>query len=105
MLITGLSTVWGGTLARILERDPEIETVIGVDRRPPKVELERMSNRLHDTLREPSASEADIARQIDSISAKEATIRKVRILAWVKARNMLRKDQRQQVEAAAKKHH
>jgi hypothetical protein len=70
-----------------------------------RVELEQMSNRLHDTLREPAASEADIARQIDSISAKEATIRKVRILAWVKARNMLRKEQRQQVEAAVKKHH
>ncbi len=41
VLITGLSTVWGGRLAQALERDPEIETVIGVDRRPPKVELER----------------------------------------------------------------
>jgi UDP-glucose 4-epimerase len=41
VLITGLSTVWGGRLAQVLERDPEIETVIGVDRRPPKVELER----------------------------------------------------------------
>jgi UDP-glucose 4-epimerase len=41
VLITGLSTVWGGRLAQVLERDPEIETVIGVDRRPPKVELDR----------------------------------------------------------------
>jgi UDP-glucose 4-epimerase len=41
VLITGLSTVWGGRLAQALEQDPEIETVIGVDRRPPKVELER----------------------------------------------------------------
>jgi len=41
VLITGLSTYWGGRLAQALERDPEIETVIGVDRRPPKVELQR----------------------------------------------------------------
>lgn len=41
VLITGLSTIWGGRLAQALERDPRIETVIGVDKRPPKVELER----------------------------------------------------------------
>jgi UDP-glucose 4-epimerase len=41
VLITGLSTYWGGRLAQRLEQDPEIETVIGVDRRPPKVALER----------------------------------------------------------------
>jgi UDP-glucose 4-epimerase len=41
ILITGLSTHWGGRLAQILEQDPDIETVIGVDRRPPKVELVR----------------------------------------------------------------
>jgi UDP-glucose 4-epimerase len=41
ILITGLSTYWGGRLAQALERDPEIETVIGIDRRPPKLALER----------------------------------------------------------------
>src|SRR5215217_5895829 len=41
ILITGLSTYWGGRLAQALERDPEIETVIGIDRTPPKVALER----------------------------------------------------------------
>ncbi len=41
VLITGLSTYWGGRLAQALERDPEVETVIGIDRRPPKVALER----------------------------------------------------------------
>jgi len=41
ILITGLSTYWGGRLAQALERDPEVETVIGIDRRPPKVALER----------------------------------------------------------------
>lgn len=41
ILITGLSTYWGGALAQAIERDPEVETVIGVDRSPPKVALER----------------------------------------------------------------
>jgi UDP-glucose 4-epimerase len=41
VLVTGLSTFWGGQVARALERNPEVETVIGVDRRPPKVELQR----------------------------------------------------------------
>jgi UDP-glucose 4-epimerase len=41
VLITGLSTYWGGRLAQALEADPEVEAIIGIDRRPPKVELER----------------------------------------------------------------
>jgi UDP-glucose 4-epimerase len=41
ILITGLSTYWGGRLAQSLERDPAVEAIIGVDRRPPKVALER----------------------------------------------------------------
>ncbi|HET6508509.1 MAG TPA: NAD-dependent epimerase/dehydratase family protein [Baekduia sp.] len=41
ILITGLSTYWGAHLAQALERDPEIETVIGIDRTPPKLALER----------------------------------------------------------------
>ena len=68
-------------------------------------ELEAMSDRLHDTLGDVDASEADITRQIDQISAKEAMIRKARILAWVRARAVLDKDQRKRVEASVKKHH
>jgi UDP-glucose 4-epimerase len=41
VLVTGLSTHWGGRVAQALEANPEIETIIGVDRRPPKVELQR----------------------------------------------------------------
>lgn len=70
--------------------------------RDAKRELEAMSNRLHDTLRNASASEDDIARQIESISRVEATIRKARILTWVRARSLLRKDQRKMVEEAVK---
>ncbi|HMJ37123.1 MAG TPA: NAD-dependent epimerase/dehydratase family protein [Baekduia sp.] len=41
ILITGLSTYWGGRLAQALEQDPEIETIIGIDRTPPKLALDR----------------------------------------------------------------
>jgi UDP-glucose 4-epimerase len=41
ILVTGLSTIWGGRLAQALEQDPEVEAIIGVDRGPPKVELQR----------------------------------------------------------------
>ena len=41
ILITGLSTYWGGRLARALESDPAIEAIIGVDNEVPSVELER----------------------------------------------------------------
>src|SRR5213082_2416137 len=41
VLITGLSTFWGGRLAQALERDPDIDVIVGLDTREPKVELER----------------------------------------------------------------
>jgi UDP-glucose 4-epimerase len=41
ILITGLSTYWGGRLAQALEQNPEIETIIGIDRTPPKLALDR----------------------------------------------------------------
>ncbi len=41
VLVTGLSTYWGGRLAQALEHDPSVEAIIGIDRRPPKVALER----------------------------------------------------------------
>jgi UDP-glucose 4-epimerase len=41
ILVTGLSTYWGGRLAQALERFPEIEAIIGVDNEEPTVELER----------------------------------------------------------------
>lgn len=63
-------------------------------------ELERMSSRLHDTLRDAEASEADVAQQIEAISTQEAAIRKIRILTWLKVRHLLRADQRRQVEEA-----
>jgi UDP-glucose 4-epimerase len=41
VLITGLSTYWGGRVAQALEADPEVEVIIGLDTREPKVKLER----------------------------------------------------------------
>jgi UDP-glucose 4-epimerase len=41
ILITGLGTFWGGSVARALEADPEVEVIIGVDTSPPSVALER----------------------------------------------------------------
>ena len=41
VLITGLSTYWGGRLALALEADRSIEAIVGVDNEEPSVELER----------------------------------------------------------------
>jgi UDP-glucose 4-epimerase len=41
VLITGVSTFWGGRLARALERDARIETIVGVAPEDPTCELER----------------------------------------------------------------
>jgi UDP-glucose 4-epimerase len=41
ILVTGLSTYWGGRLAQALETDPVVEAIIGVDNEEPMVELER----------------------------------------------------------------
>jgi UDP-glucose 4-epimerase len=41
ILVTGLSTYWGGRLAQKLERDEEVETVIGVSQDDPTCELQR----------------------------------------------------------------
>jgi hypothetical protein len=70
-----------------------------------KRELEQMSNRLHDTLRDSDAKEADVAQQIEAISTKEAAIRKARILTWLKVRHMLHPDQRKVVEEAIQSSH
>ena len=41
VLITGLSSFWGGRLAEALEADPAIEALVGVDTREPTRELRR----------------------------------------------------------------
>ena len=41
VLLTGVSSFWGGKLAQALERDPSIEVIIGVSTDDPSLELER----------------------------------------------------------------
>lgn len=41
ILITGVSTYWGGRLAQALEADPSVDVIVGVDSEDPRVELER----------------------------------------------------------------
>lgn len=41
VLITGLSSYWGGRLAQELEKDPEIDVIIGVSTEDPNLPLER----------------------------------------------------------------
>ena len=41
VLVTGLGTFWGGRLAQILERDPEVDVIVGLDRFEPTIALER----------------------------------------------------------------
>ena len=41
VLLTGLSTFWGGRLAQALEARDDVEVIVGVDTREPRVPLER----------------------------------------------------------------
>ncbi len=41
ILLTGLDTFWGGRVAAALERDPDVEVVVGMGTGTPSVELER----------------------------------------------------------------
>jgi UDP-glucose 4-epimerase len=41
ILITGLSSWWGGRLAQELEREPAVEAIVGIDTEDPRHELER----------------------------------------------------------------
>jgi UDP-glucose 4-epimerase len=41
VLITGVASFWGGRAAEALEREPSIDTIIGLDTKEPNVRLER----------------------------------------------------------------
>jgi len=41
VVITGVASHWGTELARVLERDPSISFLAGVDTREPKADLEQ----------------------------------------------------------------
>ena len=41
VLVTGLSSFWGGRIAQALEADPDVEVIVGLDTKEPRVKLER----------------------------------------------------------------
>jgi UDP-glucose 4-epimerase len=41
VLVTGISSYWGGRVAQALERRPDVEVVVGLDTRDPRLPLER----------------------------------------------------------------
>ena len=41
VLVTGLGTFWGGRVAQALERDRDVDVIVGLDTKEPSVELER----------------------------------------------------------------
>jgi UDP-glucose 4-epimerase len=41
VLVTGLSTFWGGKVAQALEADPDVDIIVGMDSEEPTVPLER----------------------------------------------------------------
>jgi UDP-glucose 4-epimerase len=66
VLITGVGSYLGTLLAVRLERDPEVEAVIGIDTRRPKTELERTE--LHDAdIRDPEIVRLMQAAEPDAV--------------------------------------
>lgn len=41
VLVTGLDSFWGGRVAQALEREPDVDVIVGLGTREPNVELER----------------------------------------------------------------
>jgi UDP-glucose 4-epimerase len=81
ILITGLSTYWGGRLAQTLEARNEVEAIIGVDNREPKVELERTEfvrvTNQHSLLRR-IVEAAEIDTVVDSRLVVDSTVTSAR---------------------------
>ncbi|HTR49462.1 MAG TPA: hypothetical protein VMJ10_02070 [Kofleriaceae bacterium] len=67
-----------------------------------KKQLAAASKQLRDEMRDPDASDAELARAIDAVAQQEAMIRKARILAWHGARRVLDDSQRKKIERAAR---
>lgn len=66
VLITGISRYLGGSLAKQLESDPEIEAIIGVDLLPPTTEFERVEVVRAD-IRNPLFVKVLAATQVDTV--------------------------------------
>jgi UDP-glucose 4-epimerase len=66
VVITGISSRWGSELARVLERDPRIDYLAGIDSRPPPVSLER-TDLIEADLRNPALSRLLPSTEADTI--------------------------------------
>jgi UDP-glucose 4-epimerase len=66
ILITGIASYLGTELARILERDPEVEYVAGLDARRPRVPLER-TELFEQDIRDPSILELLPTTGVDTV--------------------------------------
>ena len=66
-------------------------------------QLDVLSNKLRDKLGDPSASDDEVSRLVDQVSAQEAVIRKARLVAWVRARRVLDPQQQTKIQDAARK--
>jgi UDP-glucose 4-epimerase len=66
ILITGIASYLGTELARILEDDPEVEYVAGLDTRPPRVPLER-TELIEADIRDPAILDLVPATAVDTV--------------------------------------
>src|ERR671937_1639776 len=66
ILITGISRFLGGKLAQRLERDPEVEYVVGVDLEEPEVDLDR-AEYVRADIRNPLVVKVLQATEVDTI--------------------------------------
>jgi UDP-glucose 4-epimerase len=66
ILITGVGSYLGGLLAARLERDPEVEAIVGLDTRRPHVELER-TQLLEADIRDPGIGSLIQQAEPDSV--------------------------------------
>jgi len=89
VLVTGLATFWGGRVAQILEKDPNVDVIVGLDRHEPTVELERTeyvrSDEGYSILsRIVKATKVDTIVHtfllVDSTSARSRTIHEINVI-------------------------
>jgi UDP-glucose 4-epimerase len=66
VVITGISSHWGEELARVLDRDPGVERLVGLDTRPPTAVLER-TEFIEADLRDPALSRILPSTEADTI--------------------------------------
>src|SRR2546423_14631976 len=66
VLITGISRFLGGKLAQRLERDPEVDYVVGVDLDEPEVDLDR-TEYVRADIRNPLIVKVLQAAEVDTV--------------------------------------